>query len=86
MLNTHLRDTRLHNAAMVYAQAYPSDPWAYVRMKRDLALGIYDREKIVVHSQHIIDERRASAEARLKAWKKSMRKLRSAAGVAGRAA
>ncbi len=69
-----MRDTRLHNAAALHAQAYNSDPWAYVRMKRDLALGIYDRQKIVEQAEHILAERRAAVEKRFKEWKKAVRR------------
>lgn len=70
-----MRDTRLHNAAMLYAHAYPSDPFAYVRMKRDLSLGIYDRERIVEHAEAVLAERRASVEKKFKEWKKASRAI-----------
>lgn len=66
-----MRDTRLHNAAMLYAHAYPSDPFAYVRMKRDLSLGIYDRERIVEHAEAVLAERRGALERKAKEWRNS---------------
>lgn len=84
MRDTRLREeaTRLHNAAMLYAYAYPSDPFAYVRMKRDLSLGIYDRERIVEHSEAVLAERRASVEKKFKEWKKQVKRLQEGVGAA----
>lgn len=61
----------LHNAAMLYAQAYPSDPFAYKSMRWALSKGQYDREQIVSHAETVIAERRAAVELKFKTWRKS---------------
>lgn len=79
-------DTRLHNAAALYAQAYPSDPFAYNNMLRALKRGEFDREHIVTHAEAILAERRASVERRFKAWKKSPARKAMIAQMQGQAA
>lgn len=66
-----MRDMRLHNTAMTYAHAYPSDPFAYIRMRRDLELGIYDREQVISHAEAVIAERKAAVEKKFKDWKRT---------------
>lgn len=79
-----MHDVRVHNTAMTYAHAYPSDPFAYIRMRRDLELGIYDREQVISHAEAVIAERKAAVEKKFKDWKQS--ELRAAQRTYGRAA